>query len=367
MTGFPQAPESNLRERLANFFAAQPRVLEWGIVSLDAPPPNALNLGSWIAEGLHANLGYMEEHVGKRQDPNLLVPWARSVVLFSIRQPVPFGTDTGEFKVAAYALGEDYHHVARRILKGAEMVLTAGVGAVHESPVRPPRFQGFCDTMPVFERDWAAEAGLGWRGKNACLIHKKHGSGFLLAGFFLDADLEAAPAPALDFCGGCTACLDACPTDAFVAPGRLDANKCISYWTIEAKGAVPPALSEKFGNLIYGCDVCQEVCPWNHKHKAGSSKVPDSSLSVSKREGPESIETWPRAADEWLGLLRKGGGFQSKFKTAPLPRAGRRSLLRNVLIALRNTGKGLSPEWRKVFEEEEDDPIIREELDRLNS
>jgi epoxyqueuosine reductase len=334
----------DLRTSLDAFFAAQPRVLEWGVVSLNAPPPNAANLGSWVAEGLHANLGYMEEHVAKRQDPSQLVPWAKSVVLFSLKQPVPFGTDTGDFQVAAYALGEDYHHVARRILKDVEALL----GAQHAAPLRqnPPRFQGFCDTMPVFERDWAAEAGLGWRGKNACLIHKKHGSGFLLAGFFLDADLEAAPAPAPDFCGGCTACLDACPTDAFVAPGRLDANKCISYWTIEAKGAIPPALSEKFGNRIYGCDVCQEVCPWNHKHKAGDA----------------APEGWPRAADEWLGLLRKGGGFQSRFKTAPLPRAGRRALLRNVLISLRNTGKELSPEWRRILEAEEEDPVVRGEL-----
>jgi epoxyqueuosine reductase len=273
------------------------------------------------------------------------VPWAKSVVLFSLKQPVPFGTGTGDFQVAAYALGEDYHHVARRILRDLETV----VRGTHASPVpqNPPRFQGFCDTMPVFERDWAAEAGLGWRGKNACLIHKKHGSGFLLAGFFLDVDLEVSPAPAPDFCGGCTACLDACPTDAFVAPGRLDANKCISYWTIEAKGAIPPALSEKFGNRIYGCDVCQEVCPWNHKHKAGDA----------------APEGWPRTANEWLGLLRKGGGFQSRFKTAPLPRAGRRALLRNVLIAMRNTGKELSPEWRRILEAEEEDPVVRGELD----
>lgn len=351
---------------LAAFFAAQPRVLEWGVVSLNAPPPNAANLGTWVAEGLHANLSYMEEHVAKRQDPSQLVPWAKSVVLFSLKQPVPFGTDTGEFQVAAYALGEDYHHVARRILRDVESTV---VGGTHASPLpqNPPRFQGFCDTMPVFERDWAAEAGLGWRGKNACLIHKKHGSGFLLAGFFLDVDLEAAPAPAPDFCGGCTACLDACPTDAFVAPGRLDANKCISYWTIEAKGAIPAALSEKFGNRIYGCDVCQDVCPWNkkHKEKGADSGASGPSMNSATEATTPSLE-WPRAADEWLGLLRKGGGFQSRFKTAPLPRAGRRSLLRNVLIALRNTGKELTPEWRRILEAEEEDEVIRGELGMKN-
>jgi epoxyqueuosine reductase len=352
---------NSLFRTLAAFFAARPRVLEWGVVSLNAPPPNAANLGSWVAEGLHANLGYMEEHVAKRQDPAQLVPWAKSVVLFSLKQPAPFGTDTGEFQVAAYALGEDYHHVARRILKEVEVLLC---GDASTSSATPIRFQGFCDTMPVFERDWAAEAGLGWRGKNACLIHKKHGSGFLLAGFFLDVDLEAAPAPVPDFCGGCTACLDACPTDAFVAPGRLDANKCISYWTIEAKGAIPRALSEKFGDRIYGCDVCQEVCPWNHKHKAKNGVLPEGAPVPEPVEGPPE---WPRAADEWLGLLRKGGGFQSRFKNAPLPRAGRRSLLRNVLVALRNTGKELTPEWRAILEAEEDDPVIRGELGKMKA
>jgi epoxyqueuosine reductase len=344
-----------MRDRLSAFFATQPRVLEWGVVSLGAPSPNADHLASWVEQGLHGDLGYMENNLEKRRSPQALVPWARSVVLFSLEQPAPFGTDTGDFRVAAYALGEDYHHLARRILRDVETLVRAeGLPPLQN----PPRFQGFCDTMPVFERDWAAEAGLGWRGKNACLIHNRHGSGFLLAGFFLDAVLEAAPAPAKDFCGGCTACLDACPTDAFVAPGRLDAGKCISYWTIEAKGAIPPALSEKFGDRIYGCDVCQDVCPWNHKAKKRAAEA-----AALSGESPAPTE-WPRLADEWLGLLRKGGGFQSRFKTAPLPRAGRRSLLRNVLIALRNTGAGLSEEWRAILEAEEDDPVVREELAR---
>jgi epoxyqueuosine reductase len=335
----------SLRAALGAFFAARPEVPHWGHVALEGELPNAANLASWVEQGLHANLGYMEANVEKRRDPRALAPWARTVVLFSIRQPAPFGADTGDFKVAAYALGEDYHRVARRALAAVEK---------HLGDVTPGlRFQGFCDTWPVFERDLAAEAGLGWRGKNACLIHKEHGSGFLLAGFFLDADLGEAPEPARDFCGGCTACLDACPTDAFVAPGRLDANKCISYWTIEAKGAIPADLSAKFGDRLYGCDICQEVCPWNHKarKKAGT-------------EGAQGPAGWPRAADEWFGLLRKGGGFQSRFKEAPLPRAGRRSLLRNLLVVMRNTGRPLPEAWRAVIEAEEEDPVIRGELNR---
>ena len=144
----------------------------------------------------------------------------------------------------------------------------------------------------------------------------------MLAGFFLDVDFEAYSTPQEDFCGGCTACLEACPTNAFVAPGRLDASKCLSYWTIEAKGDVPSDIAEKSGSWIFGCDVCQEVCPWNHKH-----------IKKSTTSTPKNL---PQTGLDWLTLLRKGGGFQSRFKDSPLTRAGRRSLLRNVLIALRN-------------------------------
>jgi epoxyqueuosine reductase len=335
------------------FFSARPEVLHWGFTALDKALPNAANLASWVEEGLHANLAYMAANLDKRRDPRALVEWARVAVLFSIRQPRPFGADTGDFKVAAYAQGEDYHRVARRLLNEAEAAL---VRVATDAGETPPRFQGFCDTWPVFERDLAAESGLGWRGKNACLLHKEHGSGFLLAGFFLDCDPEKlgpAPAPALDFCGGCTACLDACPTDAFIAPGRLDANKCISYWTIEAKGAIPPELSAKFGDRIYGCDTCQDVCPWNLK--------PRKRAGADETVGPAG---WPRSADDWFALLRKAGGFQSRFKDAPLPRAGRRSLMRNLLVVLRNSARPLPPAWRAILEAEEDDPVVREELAR---
>jgi epoxyqueuosine reductase len=305
-----------LQNTLADFFAGQPEVLEWGIVPLNRALPNADNLESWVGQGMHAGLRYMEENLDKRTVPRQLFPWACSAVLFSLRQSVPFGTPTGDFRVAAYALGEDYHRRARRILNEAHHSLSLSTGAA------PLRFESFCDTWPVFERDLAAEAGLGWRGKNSCLIHRKHGSGFMLAGFFLDVDFEAYSTPQEDFCGGCTACLEACPTNAFVAPGRLDASKCLSYWTIEAKGDVPSDIAEKSGSWIFGCDVCQEVCPWNHKH-----------IKKSTTSTPKNL---PQTGLDWLTLLRKGGGFQSRFKDSPLTRAGRRSLLRNVLIALRN-------------------------------
>jgi epoxyqueuosine reductase len=340
---------------IGDVFSREPRVLDWGAVSLGNPPPHADALRSWVHQGLHADLTYMEQRLDERTDPIAFVPWAKTVVLFSLRQPVPFGQDTGDLRIAAYAQGKDYHRICHRIMDRFEEQLKV---------VSPDtKFLRFCDTGPVFERDLAAEAGLGWRGKNATLISRKHGSGFLLAGFFLDVDLETPAAPSADFCGGCTACLDACPTDALVAPGRLDANKCISYWTIEHKGPIPEAMSTQFGNLIYGCDICQDVCPWNHKPKQRHA----AELAENPHPSDEPIAPgdWPRSSEEWLKLLRKGGGFRSKLRHTPMLRAGRQSLLRNVLIAMRNTGEELSQEWREILKAEEDDAAVRAELDRL--
>jgi len=338
---------SRIQKALGDFFRAQPRVLEWGIVRLGSPLPNAEKLKDWVGQGMHAGLRYMEERLEERQSPTKLFPWAKTAVLFSLRQPVPFGTDTGPFHIAAYALGEDYHHVARRILNDAEKHLEA-CRMVAPSGYPTVRFAGFCDTWPVFERDLAAEAGLGWRGKNATLIHRQHGSGFLLAGFFLDVDLEQNKFPAQDFCGGCTACLDQCPTEALIEPGRLDASKCISYWTIEAKGEIPEAISVKTNGWIFGCDICQDVCPWNRKSKkALSTDLP---------------QNQPLTSRQWLNLLSRGGGFQSRFKNTPLLRAGRRALLRNVLIALRQESHADVGDLLAELTREETDPVILIEL-----
>lgn len=348
---------------LADFFAAEPRVLSWGHVALapaKPPAPHGDALRAWVAQGLHADLGYMENNLDERADARLFAPWAKVAVLFSVRQPAPFMTDSGDAagqgpRVAAYARGKDYHRVAHRIMDRLEERLAL------EAP--EARFERFCDTAPVFERDLAAEAGLGWRGKNATLIHKTHGSGFLIAGFFLDIDpaaLGAPPVPAPDFCGGCTACLTACPTDAFVAPGRLDANKCISYWTIEHKGPIPREVSTQFGSWMYGCDACQDACPWNRK----PARRHAAELAETPRPADEPLPPgdWPRTSDEWLKLLRRGGGFRSLMRHTPLKRAGRRMLIRNTLIVMRNTGVEPSDEWKAILREEEDDDAIVGEL-----
>ena len=326
---------------LAEFFSRHPRVLHWGVAPA-RPTPRADLLRDWVEKGRHGNMDYMARRLRERMDPRSLHAWAESVVVFSFAYAAPLGAGASPYRVAAYARGADYHGECKAILAGAETFL----GNV--LPSGPPRFYGFVDTAPVFERDLASEAGLGWRAKNCCTLSREHGSGFHLAGFFLDLPLPASP-PVEDFCGGCTRCLDQCPTQAFTGPGQLDATKCISYWTIEAKGALPGNLSDRFGGWIFGCDVCQEVCPWNRKHLV--------------REASEAPQ-WPTDGIGWLNLLRKQGGFRSRFRKSPLSRAGRRSLLRNLAVAARNLKDTSLLEPLREALPGETDPDLREEMQK---
>jgi epoxyqueuosine reductase len=327
---------------LRAFFASEPRVLDWGIAPARSTPRSDL-LRSWVQEGLHADMGYMAARLSQRADPKAFHPWAESAVVFALRYARPLAPATTGYRVAAYAQGPNYHAVAREILAAAEARLRS------DPATSGARFYGFADTSPVFERDLASEAGIGWSAKNCCTLSRKAGSAFHLAGFFLDTALPAS-VPVEDFCGGCTRCLDACPTGAFVAPGKLDANKCISYWTIEAKGALPAGLSDRFGGWIFGCDVCQEVCPWNRKHLAAPETA---APAVFPADGPA-----------WAALLRKGGGFRSRFKGSPLTRAGRRALLRNLAAAARNLRDTSMAAPLRDLLSEEDDPDVRLEIGR---
>lgn len=325
---------------LRDFFSRGDRVLEWGIAPA-RPSPHADLLRSWVEQGLHADMQYMAARLGERMDPQAFHGWAESAVMFAFPYGRSLGSSGDGYKVASYARCEDYHAAARAHLRAAEAHLRA------DPALSDIRFYGFADTAPMFERDLASEAGIGWRGKNCCTLNRKHGSAFHLAGFLLDIPLEQS-APVQDFCGGCTRCLDQCPTGAFLAPGRLDANKCISYWTIESRGAVPTDLSSGFQGWIFGCDVCQEVCPWNHKG-IRSAKPPDG---------------MPESGPAWAALLRKGGGFRSQFRRSPLNRAGRRNLLRNLAIAARNLGDASALDPLEQLLPEETDPIVRQELER---
>lgn len=215
----------------------------------------APRLEKWLMQNHHGEMGYMERNFDKRLDPRKLVPGAKSVVsLLYNYYPNASQTDKDAPKLARYAYGKDYHHVIKDKLFEFMHEIQTEIGAV-EGRV-------FVDSAPVFEKAWAAKSGLGWVGKNTNLIRKQNGSYFFIAELIIDLEL-AADGVVTDHCGSCTACLDACPTNAFVAPYKLDASKCISYFTIELKDAIPNEVKGQFDNWAFGCDICQEVCPWN--------------------------------------------------------------------------------------------------------
>lgn len=341
----PESGSGGCLAALGSFFAAETRVLEWGIAPARATPRAEL-LRNWIGEGRHAGMDYMAARLGERMDPQAFHPWAQSAVVFAIPYAQRLAKPSSGYRVAAYAQGRDYHSVAKNVLAAAETRLRSEPGLSNL------QFYGFVDTAPVFERDLASEAGLGWRAKNCCTLNRTAGSGFHLAGFLLDVALPPS-SPVEDFCGGCTRCLDQCPTDAFLGPGILDANKCISYWTIEDKGALPEALADRFGGWIFGCDVCQEVCPWNHKHLRDTEAI-----------GKDAEPAYPASGPEWAALLRKGGGFRSRFRKSPLARAGRRSLMRNLAAAARNLQDTSMAAPLRALLPEEEDPTVRRELEK---
>lgn len=215
----------------------------------------APRLESWLSQNYHGEMGYIARNFDKRLDPRKLVPGAKSVVSLSYNYfPNSSQTDKDAPKLARYAYGKDYHRVIKDKLFEFMHEIQTEIGAV-EGRV-------FVDSAPVLEKAWAAKSGLGWVGKNTNLIRKQNGSYFFIAELIID--LELTPdGTETDHCGSCTACLDACPTDAFVAPYQLDASKCISYFTIELKDAIPAEVKGQFDNWAFGCDICQEVCPWN--------------------------------------------------------------------------------------------------------
>jgi epoxyqueuosine reductase len=296
-------------------------------------------LREWLARGYAGEMGYIGRRVEERVDPRRLLPGARSLVMVGLvydpgeRGPLA----AGHGGVARYAGGEDYHDVLGERLRtlGAALEPLAG---------EPVAQRAYVDTGPIQERVFAAYAGLGWIGKNTCLIHPRLGS-YLFLGALL-TDLALAPdAREPDHCGSCRACLDACPTQAFVAPYVLDATRCISYLTIEARDGVPVELREACGELVYGCDICQEVCPWNTRERRS---VPPDRLGLRARLAPRP--EWAAPALAWLLDLREDAWRAATRRTA-LRRAKYRGLMRNALVAAGNSGDAsLAPHVRRHAE-----------------
>jgi len=299
-------------------------------VGVAAPDPGADTqfLHEWLERGHAGEMHYLAAREAERIDPRLVMPGVQSIVVVGLfhdpAAPAPVDATSATGRIAAYAGGEDYHAVLIDRLRA----LAHGIQAMVEQPVR---CRPYVDTGPVQERVFAARAGLGWIGKNTCVIDPKLGSRLLL-GVVL-CDLALAPdAPEPDHCGTCRACLDACPTEAFPSPYVLDGSRCLSYTTIETRGAIDPALRAGQGDWIFGCDVCQDVCPWNRKRRVGD--LPDP-LALRERLQPDPRLV--RASLAWV-LSLDLEAWRDVTRGTALRRAGHRGLLRNALIAAGNSG-----------------------------
>ena len=229
-----------------------------GISKAEFLEEEAPRLEQWLNENRNGEMGYMENHFDKRLDPTLLVSGAKSVVSLLLNYFPQETQREDSYKLSKYAYGRDYHFVIKDKLKQLLHFINEEIGEVGG--------RAFVDSAPVLDKAWAAKSGLGWIGKNSNLLSKKTGSFFFIAELIIDLELEY-DTPVTDHCGSCTACIDACPTDAIYEPYKVDGSKCISYYTIELKDSIPESEKGKFEDWMFGCDICQDVCPWNRFSK----------------------------------------------------------------------------------------------------
>ena len=280
-----------------------------GISKAEFLEEEAPRLEEWLQRGYQGKMGYLENHFDKRLDPTLLVPGAKSVISLAYNYyPKKDLAKKDQFKIAKYAYGEDYHFVVKGKLK-------LFLGRIRE---RFGEVNGriFVDSAPVMERAWANKSGLGWIGKNSLLLNREMGSFFFLAELIIDLALEY-DGPVKDYCGTCTACMDACPTDAIAEPYVVDGSKCISYFTIELKEEIPAEVKGKFENWIFGCDICQDVCPWN------KFSQPHNEARFTPQPDLEKMTQgdWIEMTDSVFGRI---------FKNSPVDRTKMKGLKRNI-------------------------------------
>ncbi len=300
--------------------------------------PHAARLEAWLAAGFDADMHYIRERVAERVVPEALLPGVRSAVALwmSHRTPTPPAPAERAARVAAYAWGRDYHNVARKAARRLRRWVSAelpGVGSYLS-----------IDTGPVLERAYLARAGVGWIGRSTMLIHPRLGTFGSLAVLFLDVALPAAVAAHPDRCGTCTACVDDCPTQA-IGPLGVDARRCISYWTIEHRGLIPPEVRPWLGEWVFGCDICQDVCPWNHK-------APPADPAVWQ---PAADRAWP---DLGAWITSPSDALHAQLIGSPLRRARGEGLRRNALIVAANLGqRALIPAAQAVATD--DDWVLR--------
>jgi epoxyqueuosine reductase len=303
-----------------NLIKAQGYALGFDLVGIASAGPmdTAAAFDSWIEGGYAGEMEYLPRGAAKRADSRLPFAGATSAIVVGLS----YGGREPAGPVARYARGDDYHDVMTVKLEQLHRQIEADAG-------RPINGKAYVDTGPILERDLARRAGLGWFGKNTNLVNPHIGSFFFIGVLLVDLELEADAPFEADRCGSCTRCLDACPTDAFVVPRVLDATKCISYLTIEAKGAIPLELREKVGDLIYGCDICQDVCPWNVRFSQD--------LREPAFRAREVIDDDARAVATRI-LAMDDEAFRGEFKGSAMKRAKRRGLARNAATVLGNVG-----------------------------
>ncbi len=316
MPGF----DTSAQARIAHALKAEARRLGFdacGLAQATRLDDEARRLEQWLTEGRHASMRWMENHFEKRVDPRRLVDGAQTVVslIHTYYQPIDMPDDPAVGKISRYAWGDDYHTVLKEKLFALYHWLDERVGGIAG--------RVFVDSAPVLDKVWAQRSGLGWIGKHTNLINQRIGSFFFIAEMIIDVPLPA-DGPATDHCGSCTRCIDACPTDAIYQPYAVDANRCISYWTIEHRGdTLPEDPGAQFGSWIFGCDICQDVCPWN------KFKQPTTENRFAPRA---NVSDTP--LHEWLELDLDA--FRQRFRNTPVKRAKYEGFMRNVKRAAAN-------------------------------
>ncbi|MCQ4631534.1 tRNA epoxyqueuosine(34) reductase QueG [Shinella sp. CPCC 100929] len=335
--------DERIRHRLTDFVKAEAADKGFDLCRITGPdsiPQAPARLADFLAAGYHGTMDWMAETEARRADPRVLWSDVRSVILFGMNygpehDPRDVLAMPDRAAISVYAQNRDYHDIIKGKLKEVATRFAARGGA---------DVKVFVDTAPVMEKPLAAAAGLGWQGKHTNLVSRTHGSWLFLGSLFTTADLFRDE-PERDHCGSCRACLDACPTDAFPAPYKIDARRCISYLTIEHKGTIDPEFREKIGNRIYGCDDCLAACPWN-KFAASASEM--------KLKARDELKA-PAIADL---LTLDDPGFRAHFSGSPVKRIGRDRFVRNVLIAAGNSGdRGLIARCAQLADDTA--PVVR--------
>ncbi len=342
------------RETLADLkrdLAAEAERLGFAACGIAAAGTDALRaerLGEWLGEGHHGTMEWMEARADQRAAPQVLWPEARAVIALGMSyapkaDPLALEAHPDRARISVYAQGADYHDTVKKALKALARWLVA------QAPRRGLGEAGvkvFVDTAPVMEKPLGQAAGLGWQGKHTNLVSRAHGSWLFLGAIYTTIDLPPDEAHA-DRCGSCTRCLTACPTDAFPAPGRLDARRCISYLTIEHKGSIPLEFRKALGNRIYGCDDCLAVCPWNSFADAAAANR--AFLLRAELAAPKLGEL----------LALDDAGFRALFSGSPIKRIGRNRFVRNCLYAAGNSGEaGLITQVEALLQDA--DPVVAE-------